>query len=129
MYIYRWSVTKIDGFPLVNGLENVINMVTWELEVRDSEDHSIHYIRETTQLAQPDPGTFTEHLELSSTDVLQFVWDIIGKDATEARAKAELDALRAPKTVELSALGMPWMQSCCADGKNIDQVGSTSTSV
>ena len=42
MYTYKWAIERIDGYPEANGLQNVVGVVSWEVEVRDSEDHSIH---------------------------------------------------------------------------------------
>ena len=122
MYTYKWAIERIDGYPEANGLQNVVGVVSWEVEVRDSEDHSIHYIRESTELGSPNHETFKDYLELSAEDILGFVWSIIGKETIENRAKQELDDLRAPKTSQLSPMGMPWLADCCPDGTGIDQI-------
>lgn len=118
MYVYRWTIEKIDGYPEYQGMTSVVSEVFWELEVRDTEDHSIHYIRKSTplNLSSLTPENFTDHLELSDEQVLQWVWDIIGKDTTELQAKQELDDLRNPPTTRISQLSMPWKGSCCPDG-------------
>lgn len=123
MYNYRWSIDRIDGYPEKEGLQNVIGTVSWELEIRDTEDHSIHYIRESTELGNPNPENFIDYLELSQEDILGFVWNSVGKETTEQRAKQELDDLRSPATDKLISFGMPWMAGCCPDGEGMDQVG------
>ena len=118
MFQYRWMIEKVEGYPKHNDLSNVLALVGWELEVRDNTDHSIHYIREETKLNVDavDSGSFTEYLELDDQMILQWVWDIVGKDATEQRARRELDALRSPSEDKLTSFGMPWKGSCCPDG-------------
>lgn len=118
MYQYRWVIEKIEGYPNHNGLENVLGLVGWELEVRDTADHSIHYIRESTKLnvSNVNQDNFIDYLELDDQQVLSWVWEIIGKEATELRAKKELDDLRTPSPDQLTSLGMPWKGSCCPDG-------------
>jgi len=121
VYQYRWIIEKIEGYPNHNGLENVLGSVGWELEVRDTTDHSIHYIRETTKLdvSNVTAENFVDYLELDNDQVLQWVWDIINKENTEQRAKKELDDLRNPSPTQLTSLGMPWKGSCCPDGTGI----------
>lgn len=122
MFSYRWMIERIEGFPETNGLANIVGTVYWELEVRDTEDHSIHYIREKTVLGEADPNNFIDHLELDSETILSWVWAIVDREKMEQRATDELNALRAPKppTVQVQ-LAMPWMSSCCPDGTGIDQ--------
>jgi hypothetical protein len=121
MYSYRWSIERIDGYPELNNLKSVVSTVYWELEIRDNTDLSIHYIREGTQLSAPNPDTFVDHLELSNEDILEWVWQIIGKDTTEERIRTELDEMRQPSMPTEQTLPMPWIGSCCPDGKLIDQ--------
>ena len=115
MYVYRWTIEKVEGYPEANGLSQVLSIVGWELEVRDTSDHSIHYIRTETKL-NPPSGEFIDYLELSNEQVLQWVWDIVGKETMELKAKQELDDIRAPKPTQLTSFGMPWKGSCCPDG-------------
>jgi len=116
MYLYRWTIEKVEGYPEVNGLQQVLGVVGWELEVRDTSDHSIHYIRQETKLESPSLDNFIDYLELSSEQVLQWVWDVVGKETIEQRAKQELDDIREPKSTQLTSFGMPWKGSCCPDG-------------
>ena len=115
MYLYRWTIEKVEGYPEANGLSQVLSIVGWELEVRDTSDHSIHYIRTETKL-NPPSGEFIDYLELSSEQVLQWVWDIVGKETMEQKIKQELDDIRAPKPTQLTSFGMPWKGACCPDG-------------
>jgi hypothetical protein len=118
MYLYRWTIEKVDGFPKLNNLEQVLSVVGWELEVRDTTDHSIHYLRTETKLdtSAIDSENFIEYLELSNEQILQWVWDVVGKEAMENKVRQELDDLRAPKEDQLTSFGMPWKGSCCPDG-------------
>ena len=116
MYLYRWTIEKVEGYPEVNGLQQVVHNVGWELEVRDTDDHSVHYIRTETKLNSPDPQEFTDYLELSNEQVLQWVWDVVGKEAMEQKAKQELDDIRSPKLDQITSFGMPWKGQCCPDG-------------
>lgn len=130
MYHYRWQIARVDGFqqhPQLM-LENVIAEVYWELEVRDSSDMSVHYIRAMTKLPDPTPGDFTDYIDMNHTDILSMVWSIEGgREALEQRAKTELDELRNPAT-KIQTLPPHWLSDCCPDGKNIDQKGVVSTS-
>jgi hypothetical protein len=118
MYLYRWTIEKVEGYPQFNGLEQVVGIVGWELEVRDTSDHSVHYIRTETKLdaSNVSADNFTDYLELSNEQVLQWVWDVVGKEAMELKIKQELDDLRAPKQDQITTFGMPWKGSCCPDG-------------
>lgn len=123
MYLYKWTIDKIEGFPNLNGLENVIGVIHWELEIRDTDDHSIHYIRTHTKLdtSNVNPETFTHYLELSDEQVLQWVWDIIGKTAIEEQITTELNNLRNPPQAQLGNMAMPWKNGCCPDGQNMPE--------
>ena len=66
MYLYRWNIEKVEDYPEVNGLQQVVGVVGWELEVRDTSDHSVHYIRTETKLATPSSEGFVDYLELSN---------------------------------------------------------------
>lgn len=121
MINYRWTISRIDGFPEHPQLmlHDVVAEVYWELEIRDTEDYSVHYLRSMTQLPDPTPGDYTDFLELDSTDVLQWVWNLVGKEATEQALLDELNDMRAPRSRRMGTMAMPWMQNCCADGQNV----------
>ncbi len=122
MFLYRWTIDKIHGLPESGGMANVVAIVEWELEIRDTEDHSIHYIRESTQLQAPSPNAFIDHLELDTETILSWVWNIVGKQTKEQQITDELNAMRAPQpTQSVVQLSMPWMASCCPDGTGVDQ--------
>lgn len=118
MYLYRWTIEKVEGYPEINGLQQVVGVVGWELEVRDTSDHSVHYIRKETKLNAPDTNNvnFIDYLELSNEQVLEWVWDIEGKLVMEQKIKQELDDIRSPKPTEITSFGMPWKGLCCPDG-------------
>jgi hypothetical protein len=129
MINYRWTISRIDGFqehPQLT-LQDVVAEVYWELEIRDSEDYSVHYLRSMTQLPDPTPDDYTDFLELDSTDVLQWVWNLVGKEAMEQQLLDELNDMRAPRSRKLGTLPMPWMTSCCADGQNVQAASFNST--
>lgn len=123
MLAYRWSIERIEGFPRVGNLVNVVGVVYWELEVRDSEDHSIHYIRESTELDvnNANEDTFVDHLELDSETILGWVWDVVDKNLMEQRITKELNDLRNPPESSLTTLSMPWLANCCPDGTGMDR--------
>jgi hypothetical protein len=131
MFHYRWQISRVDGFqehPQLK-LENVIAEVYWELEVRDSTDMSVHYIRAMTKVPDPTPNDFTDYLELDHTDVLSMVWDVEGgREKLEQQAKQELNDLRTPTTNKINTLPPHWLASCCPDGKNTDLAGVVSSS-
>jgi len=130
MYHYRWQIARVDGFqqhPELT-LENVIAEVYWELEVRDTSDMSVHYIRAMTKLPDPTPNDFTDYIDLNHTDILSMVWSVEGgREALEQRAKQELDELRNPAT-KIQTLPKHWLADCCPDGTNIDLAGAVSSS-
>jgi hypothetical protein len=129
MINYRWTISRIDGFqehPQLM-LQDVVAEVYWELEIRDTEDYSVHYLRSMTQLPDPTPDDYTDFLELDSTDVLQWVWNLVGKEAMEQQLLDELNDMRAPRSRKLGTLPMPWMASCCADGQNVQAASFNST--
>ena len=54
--------------------------------------------------ADPDAPDFIAYEDLTEGDCLGWVWDQVGKDDTEARLTAELEALENPTTGD----GVPW---------------------
>jgi hypothetical protein len=131
-YTYRWQIARVNGYqehPELTELKDAIGEIHWEVEIRDMEDMSIHYIRAVTTLGQPDPNNYIDYLELDHTDILSMVWNMEGgREALEQRARQELDDLRAPKTRELQTMDQHWLQTCCPDGENVDLKGSVTTS-
>jgi hypothetical protein len=128
-YNFRWQIARVDGYQQHPELplQDVVGEVYWELEVRDTTDGSIHYLRAGTALDAPDPENFTDYLELDHTDILGFVWDKIGRTETENTLRAELDEMRAPKTTKLATMQQQWLADCCPDGQNIDSKGAVTT--
>ena len=120
IYNYRWMIVQIEGYSLLNGMPNVVGKVHWELEVKDPSDHSVHYIRQSTELTPPTSDNFIDFLELDNEIILTWLWEVIGKETIETKAANELDAMREPLPAQLSTLPMPWMNSCCPDGTGID---------
>lgn len=100
---------------------NVIGTVYWELEIRDTEDHSIHYIRDVVILEDPEQDDFIDYLELTNETILGWVWAIVGKETMEQRIAKELNDMRSIKPEDQIQLSMPWLASCCPDGTGIDQ--------
>ena len=130
MINYRWTISRIDGFqehPKLT-LQDVVAEVYWELEIRDTEDYSVHYLRSMTQLPDPTPDDYTDFLELDSTDVLQWVWNLVGKETMEQQLLDELNDMRAPRSRKLGTMAMPWMTTCCADGQNVQAASINSFS-
>jgi hypothetical protein len=123
MNLYKWTIEKIEGIPNLNGLENVIGNVSWELEIRDTDDHSVHYIRRSTTLdtSNLNSETFTDFLELSNEQVLQWVWNIVGKENIEQEITKELNDLRNPPDSKISQMAMPWKNACCPQGTGMPE--------
>jgi len=118
MYTYRWSIENVQGYPSTTGFNNVVAHISWELEIRDSEDYSVHYIRKSTKLNIDNLSeeNFISADVLTDEQLLQWVWDIEGKDNIETQALDELNDLRTPKTDVLVPLNMPNRLGCCPDG-------------
>ena len=54
--------------------------------------------------ADPDAPDFIPYEDLTENDCLGWVWDQVGKDDTETRLTAKLEALENPTTGD----GVPW---------------------
>lgn len=120
-YNYTWRIDGVDGYPERNGLENVAAVVHWTLEVRWPQDGSFHDVKGITELAEPNPDSFTDYLELSPDEILPWVWAELegGKEGAEQRAGDELTALLNPQQ-RLQSLDMPWLADCCPDGTGFE---------
>ena len=51
-----------------------------------------------------DPENFTPYEDLTEAQVLEWVWESVDKDATEAALQAKIDADKNPVT----SAGVPW---------------------
>jgi len=116
-FSFRWIIDNVTGYPEKNGLNEVIATVSWMLEVRQLSDGSLHNKTGVTELLDPDPETFTEYLELSPEEILEWVWSTLegGRTAFEEKAKAELIEMLNPSTHKETQFDMPWMTNCCPD--------------
>lgn len=116
-FLFRWSIENITGYPQKNGLNEVVATVSWQLEIRQLSDGSIHQKFGTTNLLDPDPDTFTDYLELSPEEILSWVWSTLdgGKEGFEDAAKEEFIQLLSPPLERETQFDMPWMSNCCPD--------------
>lgn len=121
MFLYRWKIERVEGYQQSNGLQEVLGIVGWELEVRDTEDNSVHYLRSVTNLPEPDSEDFVDYLELSEEVILEWVWSVVGRSDMEDLVSQQLEDMRNPPEDKLTTFGMPWLGSCCPDGEGMPE--------
>jgi hypothetical protein len=116
-FSFRWTIENVTGYPQRNGLNEVVATVSWQLEVRQISDGSIHMKRGTTNLLDPDPDNFTDYLELDPEEILSWVWSTLegGRTAFEEATKQELISLLSPPLEKETQFDMPWLTNCCPD--------------
>jgi hypothetical protein len=92
----EWKVRSLTAYPKIDGKENVVYLVHWELGLIDA----------VTELTLP-AGDFIPFEDLTEEVVLNWVWARISKADMEARAvKAEQDAKNPqPEPVPVD---LPW---------------------
>ena len=91
-----WKVRSLTAYPHLDGKDNVVYLVHWELGLLDA----------VTELLLP-AGDFIPFADLTEEIVLNWVWARISKADMEARAaKAEEEAKNPPpKPVPVA---LPW---------------------
>ena len=93
----NWKVKSLTAYPHLDGKDNVVYLVHWELGLIDA----------VTELLLP-AGDFIPFADLTEEIVLNWVWARISKADMEARAaKAEEDAKHPqPEPVPVN---LPWV--------------------
>lgn len=115
-FSYRWTIDAVSGFPKKNNLEKVVSSASWTLEVRQIEDGSLHWKRGVTNFPDPTSENFTDYLELSPEEILEWVWSLEGgKENLEESTKQELITMLAPPESIETVFEMPWTADCCPD--------------
>ena len=76
----------------------------WRCDASDGDFSASSY--GTAGFSQ-DPENFTPYEDLTEAQVLEWVWESVDKDATEAALQAKIDADKNPTT----GAGVPWTVS------------------
>ena len=99
MTTFNWSLPTlerqtVDGFVFV---------AHYRCDASDGDFHASSY--GTAGFSQdPEADSFIEYEDLTEAQVLEWVWESVDKDATEAALQAKIDAEKNPTT----AAGVPW---------------------
>jgi len=99
MATFNWSLPTLerqtaDGFVCV---------AHWRCDAFDGDFHASSY--GTAGFSQdPEADSFIEYEDLTEAQVLEWVWESVDKDATEAALAQKIEADKNPVT----AAGVPW---------------------
>ena len=93
---YTWKITQTD-YQTSNGF---IQVGHWTATAVDGEHTASIYSTASWQAGVPT----IPYASLTEEEVLNWVWESVDKDATEAALAAQIAEQKAPKT----ARGLPW---------------------
>jgi hypothetical protein len=123
-YKFNWVIIRVDAIPKFDHpagqIDNVVHGVDWHCEIYDPVDHSIHLEKGLTKLDLDsiNPEHFTDFLELSKEQVCQWVNDI--EQIEEKLVLMIQEWKRGPQDHEPRPVEIPWLASCCPDGKGMN---------
>jgi hypothetical protein len=98
---YNWTVSKADArtTPL-NGLEKVILNCEWLVSATEGDTTLSSYGK--VEFPEPSPTDFIDVTEVKQSTILEWVFDVIEKDAIEEELAARLRQHRQPETISIS---------------------------
>jgi hypothetical protein len=99
MIVYNWAIVTCEHEVATGG----ITVAHWRTDAVDGDFSASAY---GTCSFSPDPESenFKPYDEVTEEEVLSWVWDSVGKDATEASLEEQIESQRTPKT----STGTPW---------------------
>lgn len=78
MLLLQWAVNRLDTYPELSGLSNVVCAVHWTLTGTDGDVSG--FVSGSADLPPPDASSFTAFDELTPEIVLGWVDDVLGDD-------------------------------------------------
>jgi len=132
-YEYKWKILGMEGFRALevanSQFEDVIGKVVWECEVKDTDDWSVHWLRQETLLQNSDlqANSYIDYLEIDEETVLEWIWSTHenGRVGWQTKAKDELNAIRFPPDDVLRPMTPAWIANCCPSGEEFFNDGIT----
>ena len=100
---FEWIVHEIQVAPSLDGLQNVVRKIAWEVQAREKTA----FVREqgVVELSEPDSENFINYESIDEQTVLQWLWSLIDKQAVEQKMNAELNSQLKPALISLP---LPW---------------------
>ena len=93
---YNWSVSNLDR----NTADGFVFCAHWQVSAVDGEHSASAYA--TVSWAEGTPAI--PYANLTEATVLNWVWESVDKEATEASLAAQIELLKNP----VKATGTPW---------------------
>jgi hypothetical protein len=108
MVTKKWSVFLLSVIPNDGGLSDVVSVVSWLYAVSDGT----HTYNSTgnTQIGPPNKTNFTQYLDITEVQALQWVFETLGQDqiaSIETGAEKELNGLINPSVIYPA---LPWVK-------------------
>ena len=100
MATFNWSLPTLER----QTADGFVFTAHWRCDASDGDFSASSY--GTAGFSQ-DPENFTPYEDLTEAQVLEWVWESVDKDATEAALQAKIDADKNPTT----GAGVPWTVS------------------
>jgi len=107
----EWQVSSMERTlnDSDSGLENVVNILHWQVTDSETVDEIVHSGRcyGTVGLEAPDADSFTAYADISEADAIAWAKAAIGDEqvaAYEASVASQIELSKNP----VSAAGVPW---------------------
>lgn len=106
MITYNWRVVKLEAYPLVNNMTNVVYAVHWECNAEEKTSDRTYVARaaDNTYITVK-LDNFTEYQDLTEAQVLEWVFQTMNREHMEARIAEVLASEKRPLVVTLP---LPW---------------------
>lgn len=99
MKTITWRIGQLDR----NAANGGVTTAHWNVTVV-SDEHSALFCGMTGFAPDPAAQNFVPYANLTEADVLAWVWGSVDKAAIETNLEAEIEARKAPATLN----GLPW---------------------
>jgi hypothetical protein len=111
MYIsYQWAIKKLECVPLLEGNQNVVTSIFWELIGTDGRNNISSIVSGKQEILYTQPESFVDFMNLTEKQVLNWLFVAIGEAHIKAYEKIvaeKIDAIQNPKVV---ILDLPWVE-------------------
>jgi hypothetical protein len=109
--MFNWKIDGLQVRPSDSNKTNVVTHVYWSCVAEDgmhSQNASggVGFLNEEGNVVFSD--TFTEHENLTTDQILGWVWDHVSKEFVEQTVRQKLDAV---KKLPVDSTVLPWQQS------------------
>lgn len=107
MTTYNWNISQLDCKPQEDGLTDVVVVAHWQLTGEQTSGGELYsaQVYGTASFTLDTTKSYTPYEDLTKEQVLDWVWQSVDKDATEAAVASQIEAQINPPIISPA---LPW---------------------